>query len=292
MSGAPRAEAKDGSHPIAVVAGQGTLPAYLARRLRATGRAVVLAELEGTPADNPDGVPSIRFRVERLGALFADLRRAGVRELVFAGAMRRPRLDLGALDLKTMRLAPRILKALRGGDDGTLRTVLAIFEAEGFAVRAAHELAPDLLPPAGVLTRAHPSEADRKDAARAARIVTALSAADVGQGAVVAQGLALAVEALPGTDVMLSQVAGLAVDLRPDPAGARGVLYKGPKAAQDRRVDLPAIGPATIAAAATAGLAGIAVEAGGVMLLDRDLLVADADAKGLFVWVRRPETGT
>ena len=64
------------------------------------------------------------------------------------------------------------------------------------------------------------------------------------------------------------------------------MLFKGPKPGQDRRIDLPAIGPATVAGAAAAGLAGIAVEAGGVMILDRAETIAAADAAGLFLWVR------
>jgi len=190
------------------------------------------------------------------------------------------------LSITWLTLAPRILPALKAGDDATLRMVLDIFDEAGFAVRAAHEIAPELLPPAGVLTRAQPGSRDRKDAARAAAIVAALSAVDVGQGAVVAGGLALGVEALPGTDRMLAQVAALPADLRPDPAAARGVLFKGPKVGQDRRVDLPVIGPDTVAGAAGAGLSGIAIAAGGVMVLDRVDVIAAADDAGLFLWVR------
>ncbi len=273
--------------PVAIVAGRGALPVALSRALAGQGRAAVLAEMAGFPVANPDGLPVVCFRVEKLGALFKALRGHGVAEVAFAGAVARPRLDPAQFDFKTLTLAPRILPALKGGDDATLRMVLDIFEAEGFAVRAAHEIAPELLPPAGVLTRAQPGSRDRKDAARAAAIVAALSAVDVGQGAVVADGLALGVEALPGTDRMLAQVAGLPADLRPDPGAARGVLFKGPKAGQDRRVDLPVIGPDTVAGAAAAGLSGIAIAAGGVMVLDRAAVIAAANAAGLFLWVRR-----
>ena len=114
----------------------------------------------------------------------------------------------------------------------------------------------------------------------------ALGAVDVGQGAVVAQGLCLGVEALPGTDAMLDFVAHTGATLRPDPKGARGLLYKAPKPGQDRRVDLPAIGPATVAQAAAAGLAGIAWAAGGVLLLDRAATIAAAQESGLFLWSR------
>ncbi|MEZ5885126.1 MAG: LpxI family protein, partial [Paracoccaceae bacterium] len=102
----------------------------------------------------------------------------------------------------------------------------------------------------------------------------------------VAQGLCLAVEALPGTDAMLD-FAALHQGLRPDPAGARGVFYKAPKPGQDRRIDLPAIGPQTVARAAAAGLAGIAWEAGGVLLLGREKTLAAAQEAGLFLWSRR-----
>ena len=122
--------------------------------------------------------------------------------------------------------------------------------------------------------------------ARAAEIVAALGAVDVGQGAVVAQGLCLAVESLPGTDAMLAWVAQTA--RRPNPAGAKGVFYKAPKPGQDRRIDLPALGPQTVARAAAAGLAGIVWQAGGVILLDRDDMIAGAQAHGLFLWSREP----
>ncbi|MCA8879113.1 MAG: UDP-2,3-diacylglucosamine diphosphatase LpxI [Rhodobacteraceae bacterium] len=281
-----------GTGKIGVIAGRGTLPAHLARTLAERGGEVVLAAMDGYAVENPDGRPLIRFRVEKLGALFKALRAEGVRDLVFAGAVQRPRLDPVQFDFKTMTLAAKFVPALKGGDDALLRTVIQIFETEGFAVRAAHELAPELLPLSGVLTRAQPGDRDRKDAARAARIVSALAAADVGQGAIVAQGVALAVEAAPGTDAMLAWVAGPAGASRPDPSGARGVLFKGPKPGQDRRIDLPAIGPATIAGAAAAGLSGVAIEAGGVMVLDRAEVVAAADAAGLFLWVRPADPGS
>lgn len=276
---------------VGVIAGRGQLPVHLSRTLRAQGRDVVLAEMEGHPADNPDGLPLISYRVEKLGALFKGLRKAGATEVVFAGAVGRPKLEATKFDFKTMTLAPKFLSAIKGGDDGLLRTVLTIFESEGFRIRAAHELAPDLLPGPGILTKAQPSDRDRKDTARAARIVSALAAADVGQGAVVAQGQALAVEAAPGTDRMLAWVAEIANSCRPNPDGARGVFFKGPKPGQDRRIDLPVIGVGTVERAAAAGLAGIAIEAAGVMVLDLPAVKARADAEGLFLWVRPAEAG-
>ncbi|MFN3936876.1 MAG: LpxI family protein [Gemmobacter sp.] len=265
----------------AVIAGTGALPGAVLRAMR--GRAEVWA-----PEGLDIAVPARRFRFERLVPFLDGLRDSGVRSVVLAGAMRRPRLDPALFDPATAQMVPRMIEAMQAGDDATLRAVVALIEEAGLTVSGVETVAPDLLPGAGLLGRRGPGPQDERDAARAAAIVAALGAADVGQGAVVVQGLCLAVEALPGTDAMLAQVAALDPALRPDPGRGRGLFYKAPKPGQDRRVDLPALGPATVAAAAAAGLGGIAWEAGGVLLLDRAETVAAADAAGLYLWARAP----
>jgi DUF1009 family protein len=107
---------------------------------------------------------------------------------------------------------------------------------------------------------------------------------DIGQGAVVCDGLVLAVEAQEGTDAMLARVAGLPADLRGSAADRKGVLGKAPKPIQDLRVDMPVIGARTIEMAAAAGLAGVGGVAGKLILIDRAGLIDAADRLGLFVW--------
>lgn len=266
----------------ALIAGTGALPGALWPHL---GADAVLAELDGFPCDVTGATP-IRFRLERLVPFMDRLEDLGVTRVTFAGAVRRPRLDPEVFDPRTAALVPRLVGAIGQGDDAALRAIIGLFEEFGFAVAGVADLAPDLVPGAGLLTGV-PSDADRRDAARAAEIVAGLGALDLGQGAVVAQGLCLAVETLPGTDAMLAFVAQQGA-VRPDPKGAQGVLYKAPKPGQDRRIDLPALGPQTVAGAARAGLAGIIWEAGGAVLLDRAATVAAAEAAGLFLWAREP----
>ncbi|WP_116132030.1 LpxI family protein [Tropicimonas sp. IMCC34043] len=264
---------------LALIAGEGRLPQILAERLRAEGRdmAVCAYAPEGGVPEGAD----LAFRLETLGSLLKKLQKRGATEVCFAGAIRRPKFDPKKLDLATAPLVPRFLSALGKGDDGALRVVLELFESRGMTVRGAHQILPELLPQAGVPTIAQPDEAAKADAARAEAIVSALSVADVGQACVVARRQALAIEAMPGTDRML---ASLARDRAGLPEG--GILYKAPKAGQDRRVDLPVIGPETIEGAATAGLSGVVIEAAGVMVLDHRAVIAAADAAGLFLWVR------
>lgn len=266
----------------AIIAGRGALPAAL---VAALPDRPFIAALDGFA---PEGlVADITFRVERLMPFFRHLEDAGVSRVCFAGAVQRPRLDPSLFDPQTATIVPRLLAALGQGDDATLREVLALFEEAGFALTGVAELAPSLVPVAGVLCGTV-TDRDRADAARAAAIVAALGRVDVGQGAVVQQGLCLAVEALPGTDAMLAGVAGLPDGLRPDAARGRGVFFKAPKPQQDRRIDLPTLGPATVQQVAKAGLGGIAFDAGGVICLSLDEMIAEAGRHNLFLWAREP----
>jgi DUF1009 family protein len=296
---------------LALIAGTGGLPGALVARLR---EPVLICEMEGFPADVPADVARLGFRIERLGAFLAALKARGVTRICMAGAVRRPKLRLWSVGLSTWPLVPRAVRAMRMGDDGLLREVVAIFEERGFAVVGAAELAPDLLPAAGVPTRLQPGEGHRADAVRAEAVIEAMGRADMGQACVLAGGAVIAREGRAGTDAMLRGIGprptpapeaegiGWPVDMVGDLVaeaadwlsdapevelpGRGGILFKAPKPGQERRVDLPVIGIGTVAGAARAGLAGIVIEAGGVMVMDVAAVVAACDDAGLFLWVR------
>jgi len=254
----------------AIIAGTGRVPGAVA----ATVNAPIIAALCGFP---PDGLEAETFRLERLVPFLDSLNDRGVTRVVFAGAVRRPVLDPKAFDPRTATLVPRIVAAMRQGDDAALREVVAFFEEAGLAVVGLDEVAPSLVPGPGVLA-GRPGPQDEADAARGAQVVATLGVLDIGQGAVVRGGLTVAVETLPGTEAMLAFAA-----LHRGPGG---VLYKAAKPGQERRIDLPAVGPETVTQAAAAGLSGIAWEAGGALLVEREDAVTAAEAAGLFLWSR------
>ena len=66
--------------------------------------------------------------------------------------------------------------------------------------------------------------------------------------------------------------------------GSCGVLVKRAKPGQDLRVDMPVIGPDTVARAAAAGLSGIELQAGHVLLLDPPSVRDACAARGLNLW--------
>ncbi len=262
---------------LALIAGQGGLPAALVAAL--PERPYVCA-LDGFA---PEGLmPDLTFRLERLVPFLDHLAARGITRVVLAGAVTRPRLDPSLFDAATAQLVPRLLAGMQGGDDGALRMVISLLEEDGLTVEGVETLAPALLPGPGLLAGTLP-EGAQADADRAAAIVAALGAVDVGQACVVAEGMCLGVEALAGTNVLLAQVAALPESLR---VRGRGLLFKAAKPGQDRRVDLPTVGPETLHGVAAAGLAGLVIEAGSVICLDLARMQAQAAEQGLFLWAR------
>lgn len=263
---------------LALFAGTGALPRHLVGALEAAGERPIVCFMSGFAPDLPSGFETIEFRIEHLGSLLVRLRKQGVDAVCLAGKVLRPEVDPTEIDAATAPLMARLAAAMQLGDDGTLRALMAIFEEHGLGIVAAHEIAPDLLPPQGPLAGPAPSADQLRDAALGKAHLDRMAAADIGQACVVRDGQVLAMETSSGTDAMLKSLAA--------PQKAVGAVFcKAPKTGQDRRADLPAIGPETVVGAQAAGITGIWIEAGGVMCLEIDRLKAEAERYGISVWV-------
>lgn len=269
---------------IGLIAGGGDLPARLVDAAKASGRAVFVIALDGH-CDTPEtiGAPYETIRIGAAGKILSRLKAEGCVDVVLAGKVKRPSFASIRPDLRAAKLLAKIgLKSL--GDDGLLRIIGQELERDGFRLVGAHEIMADLVAPEGTLGAVEPSDQALSDARRGQEIAKVLGSVDVGQGCIVQQGLVLAVEAIEGTDEMIRRSAGYA---RP---GVGGVLVKTSKPQQDRRLDLPAIGVTTIEQAHAAGLSGIAVQAGGTMIIDRKNVIAKADELGIFL-IGLPDSG-
>ncbi len=269
------------SSRIGIIAGSGALPIAVAADAHDAGRNPFIVALAGNAGPAIERFPHAYVHIGQIGRMLRILRREGCTQLVFAGGLRRPNLFRIRIDGGFVRYLPQLLRLLKGGDDTVLRGVAHFFEDRGFEVLAAHEVAPRLLAPEGVFSRLSPGAEDMDDIRLGFKVTHELGLFDIGQAAAVARSYVLAVEAAEGTDAMLSRCR----DLNSWGHKARkGVLVKRPKPGQDRRLDLPAIGPRTVELAAEAGLAGIAVEAGAVLLADVEELVEKANKSGLFLY--------
>ncbi len=270
--------------PLAIVCGAGSLPFAVADAVIRRGRRVVLFGISGVAdAAKIAEYPHRWGSVGQFGRLQRLLRDAGCRDVVFIGALVRPSLRQLRLDFKTLTLLPKIAAAFRGGDNHLLSGVGTIFEQHGFRLVGAHDVAPEILMPEGPLGKIHPSQQDREDIETGFAYLRAAGPYDVGQAVVVSGRHVLAVEAIEGTDRMLARVAELRVSGRIRAPAGRGVLVKAPKPTQDRRFDLPSVGPQTVEGVAKAGLAGLAVIAGETIVADPAEVAAAEDRLKVFV---------
>ena len=273
-----------GSGTLGIIAGGGELPAAIAESARAAGRDVFVFALQGMAvAQDVNPFPHAWGSLGEVGKGMKVLHEAGVSEVTLAGKVARPEWNAIKLDARGALALPKVVAAAMKGDDALLRVMVELFEKEGFRVIGTAEAAPDLVMPKGTLGRHAPTKAQENDIAFGVRAARALGALDIGQAVAVCDGLVLAVEAAEGTDAMIGRIASLPVAVRGTATSRRGVLVKAPKPKQERRVDLPVIGVHTIEKAAEAGLAGVAVEAGAVLLMHRRKTIEAADRLGLFI---------
>lgn len=258
-----------------IVAGGGDLPVRIVAACEKAGRDVFIIGLEGQADPETLGADAW-IRLGEAGRGLELLRQAAVEELTVVGRVRRPSLGQLRPDAWSARFLAKVGKAVLG-DDSLLSALAREIEREGFRVIAPESILDDLLAVEGTYGAHAPDRSALVDIERGIAVARALGALDVGQAVIVQQGHVLGVEAAEGTDGLIERCGRLRLD------GEGGVLVKIAKPGQDRRIDLPSVGPVTVEAAVAAGLRGIAVEAGGALVVDRDTVVGAADVSGLFV---------
>lgn len=281
MSAAPAAA---GEGPLAMLCGGGSLPLAVADKVSAGGRSVVLFPLRGAAEGTAvERFPHHWVHIGQVGKFLRLARAAGCRDVVFIGSLVRPSLWQVHPDLKGLSVLRRVLAAYRGGDNHLLSGMSKVLEDEGLHLVGAHEIAPEILVPAGTLGRVQAAERERIDVELGLEYLNVAGRFDIGQAVVVAGRHVLAVEAAEGTDAMLARVADMRATGRVRTPRGTGVMVKAPKPGQDRRFDLPSIGPRTVEGVSRAGLAGIAVVAGSTIVAELEQLVEAADRADVFV---------
>ncbi len=270
--------------PLAIIAGSGPVPLHVAAAATNSGRSVLVVGLEGEADRGIEAYKHAWLNWGQIGGLPKIVGAHGARDVVLVGAISgRPDFTRIKLDLATLAVAKDILSVAMGGDDSILSGAVRLLEKRGLRVVGAHEIATDLVAGTGPIGTVRPGRAVATDIRLAIHAARAIGVLDAGQAAVVVNAHAIALEGSEGTDAMLDRVRQLREARRVSWRGRAGALAKCAKPQQDLRVDMPTIGPRTVDGVAAAGLAGIAIEAGRVMIFNRAETVRRADAAGLFI---------
>lgn len=259
---------------LALIAGSGHLPLQIIQSCLDTKKPLLVIGFEGQTILEKDSYTE--FSLGSIGKILEHLKAHNIKEIVFAGGIRRPawsELDLDWVGMKWFKTLG--FKALKGDDD-LLSGILDLLKQEGFKIIKPSDLLEGLMPTTGVLTTTLPSKNDWADIERGLVILNCLSSADVGQAVVVQQGLVLGIEAIEGTKVLIERCSNLK-------RSSGGVLVKTAKTQQSQEVDLPTIGPDTIRQIKAAGFAGIALGAGNTQIIDYDKTIKLANEFNLFI---------
>jgi len=272
---------------LGIIAGGGALPVRIAASCSERGDDYFIIRLTGFYDAALANLSGVDCAIGEAGRMLRELKAQNCDAVVLAGIVARPdfaspNIARMKLDMRGAALLAKVVAASTKGDGALLNVLVEMFESEGLLVVGADDVVQGLIAPVGALGKHKPSKEDFDDIRKAAALIDALGPFDMGQGAVVANGLVVAVEAAEGTDAMLSRCAAL---LGSKKANAPiGVLVKRPKPGQELRIDLPTIGPETVRRTHTAGLRGIAVESGLALVIDSEELVRLADRDNIFVY--------
>ena len=270
---------------IGLIAGGGSLPHEVVKDAQARGYAVFVAALRGFAELSDFNVASDAFDFVEIRALIKRFKQENCTHVTFAGKVSRPDFSSIKPSICDLPLLAKVVKAATKGDDGLLKFIVSLFEAEGFAILAPQDVCGSSLMEAGALGKTKPSAKHQADMEKAMGIAVLIGSADIGQGAIVNHGLVLAVEAQEGTDKMLERIAELPDEIR------GGVLAKCLKPEQEARVDMPTIGVTTVELAAKAGLAGIVLVTGQAFVINRAEVRALADQHEIFIFGTEPNFG-
>ena len=253
------------------------MPVEIIKHCNATGRALFVVGIEPFAQEEQlKEAPHSFARIGEAGKIIKAFKQNNVLEIVLAGGIKRPSFKEMIPDWEGMKIAAK-LAVKKMSDDSLFRAVMDEIESRGFKVVGIEEVVPEMMFAEGIYGKVKPSLEDMDDIKRGITVAKALGAVDVGQAVVVQEGMVLAVEAIEGTDMMLSRAATVKKE------GKAPIMVKVLKPGQDLRVDLPAIGLQTIEQLKKYGMGGIAVEAGGILLIERDAVIQMANREGIFI---------
>ncbi len=264
---------------VGLIAGGGNLPEEIIKSCLVLGKKIFVVFLDGSgePPDSIKNVPHLKLNIGAVGKAISAFKEEGVKRVVMAGGIKRPKFSALKLDTGGIKLLAHVSAAKLAGDNSLLVTVIRFFENSGLAIIGADELLAELLMPKGRLGKITPGNKANDDINLGIEVARAIGNLDIGQGVVIQNGVVLGVEAIEGTDSLLERCKNLKLE------GAGGVLVKMKKPIQDSRIDLPTIGVNTILNAHSAGLAGVAVESGSALIIEKTKVIETADRLGLFV---------
>jgi DUF1009 family protein len=264
---------------LAIIAGNGELPKLIIKQCKAKKREFVVILVEGNP--NKNDFVKYNHEVVAIGHVskaLSILKANKVKQIVFAGGIKKPSFSHVKVDKKGAVLLSKIVANKMFGDDNILTTITNFFKKEGFEIVGTHDIVDNLVFKKGVLTNNKPSKDDLENIKIGKNALNTLSDLDIGQGLAIQQKQVIGVEAVEGTDELIKRCAKFSFK-----EGSKTILIKIKKKNQNTKIDLPTIGLKTISSLVKANFSGIAIEAGSTLIVDKEKVIDLANKNNMFI---------
>lgn len=260
----------------ALIAGQGILPVEIAKKLRELQPETLILALRRDPEKlKPYASRLVHMKTPNLGRGVREIKSFGADRVIMAGRIPKRIIFTLCLPFLFDRLTRSVMSKSLRDDHSLLGAIVRAFESENIKVIPYWQILPEFIASCGQLSSRPPSSREMSDIACGRKVLRVTLPCSFGQAVCVADGAVSAVEAMEGTDKMISRAGSLA---------GRGVVVKMMREDQDMRYDLPTVGTRTLEAMHEAGLTCLAVEAGKTLILEPDKFFALAERYSIAVW--------
>lgn len=273
-----KTQSKKKMFKICLIMGGGELPFEVLKNFKREEIFVIClkeAEIDYTKLANYNFV---KESFVKIGSIFKLVKSKGIKNVCFAGRVKKPHFSSVRPDFKGFFLLFKILKSRIKGDNFILKTIVEFVEKNGINVKSVAEICGNLVMQEGILTSTKPSKAETKDALFAMNLIKSISEFDVGQAVVMQEGVVLGVEAIEGTDELIKRCGSFKY-----PSKNKPILVKSPKLKQTLKIDMPVIGFETIKNLKESGFSGVFLKAGSSLFLEQQKCVEFANQNGIFI---------
>lgn len=254
-----------------LIAGNGRFPFLVLEGARAQGVEMVVAAIkEETAPDIEQLAPRVEWvGVGQLGRLIRFFKTERVTHAIMAGQVKHHQIfRLNALpDLRMVKMLARLA---RKNTDSLIGAVADELAREGITLIDSTTFLQSMLARDGVMTRRAPTRDERADIEYGLHVAREIARLDLGQTLAVKDRAVVAIEAMEGTDAVITRAGELT-------RGRAFIVIKIAKPDQDMRFDVPVIGVPTIETMQRAGASVIHITASRTLLFDQDELLALAD---------------
>lgn len=259
---------------IAVIAGKGFLPLEAIKKLKAENKSFFVISLfpdnKQTLEEHCNQIEIIAQDFYKVGTILSMLKERNTEAVVLVGKVEK---NLILKNLKFDWLALKLLASLiTKSDREILEAIVSFLENEGIKVLKQSDIVNSLLMPPGLICGAM-SDCLQKNIDFGIKIAQTISQCDVGQTVVVKDRIVLAIEAIEGTDECIRRGIELGKD--------NVIICKAARNDQNKKFDLPTLGPASIKNIILGQVAAIAWQSSQTLILQQDEFIKKSKELGI-----------